>query len=359
MAAEPRRLAGMATACQTVVLGIAALLVCASSVGDSWTAETERLTRPNDESSWPPPYVSVLDARAASGRDAAHPLVRSAAEVAPKLWSQIPELLGRIRDSTDVIEVKRSARPRVIPGCCTVESSRLKDTWASASSHDVRLASGDGVATRSDFHVFAGALPRAVTRGLAWQELQADALLSKLDSRATTSAVDSSSGSSRGSGGGSGDGAPPTGREGALQARIAPLGAVTPLHYDSGANVVLQVVGRKTWWLLPPAWLSALSPYPKLHLRHRQSQLSLHDLAELHNGTLPRECAADANGLPFSGRLRLNSTIAAKARAEVYRVDLQPGDLLYIPPFWAHEVTATTTTRAEAALASIAGVDDA
>jgi hypothetical protein len=122
---------------------------------------------------------------------------------------------------------------------------------------------------------------------------------------------------------------------------------------------VLQVVGRKTWWLLPPAWLSALSPYPKLHLRHRQSQLSLHDLAELHNGTLPQECAADANGLPFSGRLRLNSTIAAKARAEVYRVDLQPGDLLYIPPFWAHEVTATTTTRAEAALASIAGVDDA
>eukprot|EP01043_Picozoa_sp_COSAG02_P036450 COSAG02_NODE_2669_length_8290_cov_8.246856_1_plen_281_part_10 len=257
--------------------GLAALLTCVSSrsASDSWTAETERLTRPNDAEAaiWPPEYVAVthLEQTTHQAMSPERPALWPATGAAPSLWSQMPMLVDRISQSTDVVEGKRSSRARVTPGCCPVESAMLKDSWAKASSDD---------STFGDYHVFAGALPHAVTRGLFWDELRLDSLLFNSKSH-------------RSGGGGRGRGSTnrrkaaevlPTGREGALQARIAPVGAITPLHYDSGANVVLQVTGNKTWWLFPPEWLSVLSPYPKLHVRHRQSQLRLQDLLNLTYG---------------------------------------------------------------------------
>ena len=319
--------------------GLAALLLtceASRSTGDSWTAETERLTRADDATValWPPhvvvtPLEPTLQEADVSSTE--RPALLAAAAAAPNLWSQVPGLLHRISHSTEVVEGKRSSRARITPGCCAVEHTTLQDLWAKAS--------GDN-ATAADYHIFAGTLPRVVTRGLSWEELRPDALLPKSKSR-------------RGSGGGSGSsrysGASeplPTGREGALQARIAPFGAITPLHYDSGANVVLQVAGNKTWLLFPPAWLAVLSPYPKLHLRHRQSQLRLQDLAKLavheEQPLLKPECKADVAVSELRGEnvFGLNRT----SGGEVYRVDMRAGQILYVPPFWAHEVTAASAS---------------
>ena len=313
----------------SLLRGLVALLTCVSSrsagESDSWTAETERLTRPHDAKAlWPPQYVTYLEQTQPAMPPSAStewPALWPAAEAAPSLWSQMPTLLQRIIESTDVVQGKRSSRARVTPGCCPVESAMLKDWWAKASSSN---------ATAGDYHVFAGTLPRAVTRGLLWNELRLDSLLSN-------------SKLYRSGGGRSSRAAAkllPTGREGALQARIAPVGAITPLHYDSGMNVVLQIAGNKTWLLFPPGWLTILAPYPKLHLRHRQSQLHLQELFKLtHDQQLSlKECKDDLGSPNGQG---FNQTSAL----EVYRVDMRPGDVLYVPPFWSHEVTAADATN--------------
>ena len=293
------------------------LLLCARSgapAGRGFAAETERLTRPvaSAASAWPVWAAARPLGRDEDGDHAAglsgldRPALRSAGDAAPGLWRQIPRLLSRLRASADAVEVKTSPRPRISPAsAAAVESRRLRDVWADAVNADPGPA--------GTYRVFAGALPRAVTRGLPWDALQPSGLVR---ASAGTAAPDSAEAA-----------APPTGRQGALQARIASPGAVTPLHYDSGANVVLQVTGYKTWILLPPSWLPRLQLYPKLHIRHRQSQLPLTDIelatiAEVEEGSA-EVCQANAS-----------------ASWRPLRVDMRPGDLLYIPPFWAHEVLA-------------------
>ena len=84
---------------------------------------------------------------------------------------------------------------------------------------------------------------------------------------------------------------------------------VTHAHYDTSHNVFVQVVGRKHFVLWPPSSLtSTLTLYPSRHSLHRQSSLR---------------------------------APAEEAAAEVaLRVTLGPGDALYVPPYWAHHVSA-------------------
>lgn len=315
---------------RVLLRGLAALLTCAPSrsAGDSWSSETERLTRADDatKAPWPPAHLVVTRLEPSQVMlSTERPALLDAATAAPNLWLQMPGLLHRISHSTEVVEGKRSFRARITPGCCAIESTTLQELWAKASDDDTKAA---------DYHVFAGTLPRVVTRDLSWEELRPDALLSNSTLRRGSWGVSSNSRYSASE-------PLPTGREGALQARIAPFGTITPLHYDSGANVVLQVAGNKTWLLFPPAWLTVLSLYPKLHLRHRQSQLRLQDLANLaahEEQLLQPECKVDVSELKDEHSLGLNRTF----RDEVYRVDMRAGQILYVPPFWSHEVTAAS-----------------
>ena len=98
--------------------------------------------------------------------------------------------------------------------------------------------------------------------------------------------------------------------------RLGSPGAISSLHYDEYHNMYAQLVGTKRWWLLPPAaaWHTAMS-FPRGHGRARQSPRS-----PVH--TWP---PADA------------------VRAGVLECVTAPGELLYIPPYWAHQ-TATTAT---------------
>ena len=92
-------------------------------------------------------------------------------------------------------------------------------------------------------------------------------------------------------------------------------GVVAAAHYDSSHNYVLQVFGRKTWALWPPDALPALRLHPATHPSRRQTRLQL----------LGRGNASEAPPLPPAVRV----TVAA-------------GEVLYVPPFWAHAVHSDT-----------------
>mmetsp|Transcript_26639 Transcript_26639/g.58398 ORF Transcript_26639/g.58398 Transcript_26639/m.58398 type:complete len:486 (+) Transcript_26639:178-1635(+) len=97
---------------------------------------------------------------------------------------------------------------------------------------------------------------------------------------------------------------------------LSGAGVVTRTHYDKGHTMLAQIVGRKLVLLWRPEQLHALRLYPAVHEAHRQSQLSFtSDQADL-------------------------LALAEKAGSAPAIVSLSPGDLLYIPPYFAHAVLA-------------------
>ena len=92
---------------------------------------------------------------------------------------------------------------------------------------------------------------------------------------------------------------------------------VAPCHYDSYHNVYAQIRGSKTFYMAPPTARTILKPYPFVHPSHAQCQVRL---------TPPFNAAFLGN----NGGL------------DIYVAVLQPGDVLYLPPLWFHEVVAGT-----------------
>jgi hypothetical protein len=92
---------------------------------------------------------------------------------------------------------------------------------------------------------------------------------------------------------------------------IGPMGTFTPLHYDLTNNLLAQVKGSKRIVLVPPSESSKLYN-------------SAHVFSDVHDITDPE-------------RLK-QFPLAAEARS--YEVDLEEGELLYIPLGWWHQVTA-------------------
>mmetsp|Transcript_34957 Transcript_34957/g.65240 ORF Transcript_34957/g.65240 Transcript_34957/m.65240 type:complete len:525 (+) Transcript_34957:111-1685(+) len=96
-------------------------------------------------------------------------------------------------------------------------------------------------------------------------------------------------------------------------------GSVTPCHYDGYYNLYLQLSGTKRFTLLPPDARSSLSMFPFLHPSYGQCKNSFVD----------------------TGR---GAGLAAAVWDERVDVLLQPGELLFIPPFWLHETEALSSS---------------
>jgi hypothetical protein len=92
---------------------------------------------------------------------------------------------------------------------------------------------------------------------------------------------------------------------------IGPGGTFTPLHFDLTNNLLAQVVGTKHLVLLPPSETGKLAN-------------TTHVFSEVHDITDP-------------DRLAL---YPAAASARQFEVVLEPGDLLYIPVGWWHQVVS-------------------
>jgi len=98
------------------------------------------------------------------------------------------------------------------------------------------------------------------------------------------------------------------------------------LHYDMDHNFFIQVVGRKRFILIPP-WQSAqVYPYPSLHPYDRKAQVDW----ERPNASLHPSFAS------------ITPLVA----------NLEPGDLLYVPPYWWHKVHSITPSASLSALST-------
>jgi hypothetical protein len=104
---------------------------------------------------------------------------------------------------------------------------------------------------------------------------------------------------------------------------IGPSGHVECLHYDPMDGTLIQLHGCKQIVLFPPSQTFNLYPYPfYAHLRHGLKLRSWFS-----------RCYPDRPDFQAFPRLRQ----ALQCR---YDLTLQPGELLYIPAGWWHEVTS-------------------
>jgi ribosomal protein L16 Arg81 hydroxylase len=91
-------------------------------------------------------------------------------------------------------------------------------------------------------------------------------------------------------------------------------GVTAQTHYDSLHNLFAQLIGRKTFLLSPPRELDKLYLYSSLHPSYRQSQVDF----------------VAPNVTQFPNFYNVSAI----------KVTLEPGDMLYLPPFWFHRVIA-------------------
>ena len=90
-------------------------------------------------------------------------------------------------------------------------------------------------------------------------------------------------------------------------------------HYDGYHNFYAQLYGTKKFTLFSPINWPGLYPYPFLHPSHAQAQVNATDREDVE-------------------RFKLIKNV------EALEVVLEPGDLLYLPPLWFHEVESMSVS---------------
>jgi len=108
------------------------------------------------------------------------------------------------------------------------------------------------------------------------------------------------------------------GKENKASIRVSHVGAVTALHYDKGASMLMQAEGVKEILLWNANDLDSLYPYGPDHFMHRR-------------------CLADPEQPDPTLLPRFNNSAA-------YRLILRRGDLAYWPPQWAHYIRTVEGT---------------
>ena len=106
----------------------------------------------------------------------------------------------------------------------------------------------------------------------------------------------------------------PTGKINEVNLWMASAGSSTPLHYDDMHNLFAQIEGRKKFLLFNPDQFDRLYPGP---LNTRSQHLSRLDMK-----------APDLLRFPKA------------EQAEYWEAVVLPGDLLFMPAFWWHQVSA-------------------
>lgn len=90
-------------------------------------------------------------------------------------------------------------------------------------------------------------------------------------------------------------------------------------HYDGYHNFYAQLYGTKKFTLFRPTEWPGLYPYPFLHPSHAQAQVNATDEGDISKFPLVK-------------------------RVKALEVILEPGDLLYMPPLWFHEVESLSVS---------------
>ena len=108
-------------------------------------------------------------------------------------------------------------------------------------------------------------------------------------------------------------------------------GSTAALHHDPFDNFFVQIHGSKRFTLFPPEVQHALYVYPKTHPASRQSQVNINKLYG-EDGVSTDTPISDAELAKFP---LLKEPIMLNSGMEI---TVNPGDVLYLPPFWFHQV---------------------
>jgi hypothetical protein len=132
-------------------------------------------------------------------------------------------------------------------------------------------------------------------------------------------------------------------------------GVCSQLHYDTQHNFYVQLQGLKKFVLFTPK--QEICPYPNIHRSYRQSQViferSLCPAADQHvtdeDWNSERLQCNYVDSTVCSG-LHLPLQDGRVSYLEPVEFILQPGDVLYIPPFHSHRVEALTLSLSASVL---------
>lgn len=98
---------------------------------------------------------------------------------------------------------------------------------------------------------------------------------------------------------------------------LSSQGCNTHTHFDQDYNVFVQLVGRKRFTLFPPAMSPYMHIYPRVHPLWHKSQM------DFDNPDL--------------------TLFPDYVKAEAFEGEVGPGDILFIPPYYWHNVETLTT----------------
>ena len=102
-----------------------------------------------------------------------------------------------------------------------------------------------------------------------------------------------------------------------------PNGTTTQSHYDQPHNMFVQLLGAKTFTILPPCAIDALYLYPDLHQRARKIKVPIDHISKMEQKSIMK--------FPL-----FHKYIGSVQK--LTQVVVQPGDVLYLPPYWIHRV---------------------
>lgn len=204
-----------------------------------------------------------------------------------KLWPPVESdsadfYLSRV--STKSVGVKRHTEPKFAIGCCPLKPMKQKDFWKSLTS----LPEGAFMYFNADIQL----LDEILRQDLAppfFEETLANEWANTDERRVITNVW------------------------------IGSKGSTASLHHDPFDNLFVQIHGTKRFTLFSPDHHHALYVYPKTNPSNRQAQVNI-----------------DAPNVDQFPRL----SEAAHSGIEVV---VHPGDVLYLPPFWFHQVTSLET----------------
>ncbi|ORX94059.1 Clavaminate synthase-like protein [Basidiobolus meristosporus CBS 931.73] len=115
-------------------------------------------------------------------------------------------------------------------------------------------------------------------------------------------------------------------------------GNITPMHFDRCHGLLLQVYGRKRFVLIHPDDTSSVYPYDGINGPSHGAKV------RRIGYSYGREPFSESNTVPFELVEEILTRFPKITDADIYIVDLEPGDVLYTPPGCWHEVTSMTNS---------------
>ena len=106
-------------------------------------------------------------------------------------------------------------------------------------------------------------------------------------------------------------------------------GIMTTFHYDANINFFQQIKGSKQFHLISPKYWDKMDVFPRLHPSDRQSQIQFDDPLVSSTNSMDSQHA----------ELHREVVFASKLDPDAFQFGiLEEGDMLFLPPFWFHEV---------------------